>query len=69
MKREMTDSDVVDLYEAMLYERAAKGIRPILYISSSKDFEWSELILLDKPAHVVSWGEQQPPARGIRYNS
>ncbi len=48
MEREMMDLDMVDLYEQMLYERAAKGIRPLLYISSLKDFECSILMLLDE---------------------
>ena len=68
MKREMTDSNVVDLCEEMLYEREAKGIRPVLYISSSTDFECSAIILLDKRAEVRLGGRQQPAARGIRYN-
>jgi hypothetical protein len=45
----MTDSNIVELYEEMLYERAAKGIRPVLYVSSRKDFECSILLLLDEP--------------------
>jgi len=32
----MTDSGMVDLFEEMLYERAAQGIRPMLYVSSYK---------------------------------
>ena len=39
-------SDMVDLYEQMLSERAEKGIRPVLYISSGTDLECSMLILL-----------------------
>lgn len=48
MGREMMDSEIVDLYEQMLYERAANGIRPLLYISSPKDLECSMLMLLDE---------------------
>ena len=40
------DSDMIDLYEDMLSERAAKGIRPVLYISSCTDLECSMLVLL-----------------------
>jgi len=68
MDQEMTDLDVVDLYEEMLCERAAKGIRPVLYVSSSTDFECSALMLLDKPAEVQLAGRQQPAARRIRYH-
>jgi hypothetical protein len=68
MKHEMTDSDVVDLYEEMLYARASKGIRPVLYLSSSTDFECSAIMLLDKTAGKLFSGRQQPAARGIRYH-
>lgn len=44
----MTDSSMVDLYEAMLYRRAAVGIRPVLFISSHTDLECSVLMLLDE---------------------
>jgi hypothetical protein len=65
MEQEMTDSDVVDLYEEMLYERAAKGIRPVLYVSSHKDLECSVLMLLDEALEVQLAGRQQPAAIGF----
>lgn len=68
MEQEMTDSDVVDLYEEMLYERAAKGIRPVLYVSSHKDLECSVLMLLNEALEVQLSGRRQPAARGIRYH-
>lgn len=40
------DSDMVDLYEDMLSVRAAKGIRPLLYISSCTDLQCSLFVLL-----------------------
>lgn len=52
MEREMTDSDMVDLYEEMLWAKAVKRIRPALYVSSSKDLECSVLILLDSPPEI-----------------
>ena len=67
MEQEITDSGVVDLYEEMLYERAAKGIRPVLYVSSSTDFECSALMLLDKRAEALFAGRQRPASSGIRY--
>ncbi len=69
MEREMPDSDVVDLYEELLYERAAKGIRPVLYVSSHKDLECSVLMLLDEAPEVQLAGRQRPAARGIRYRA
>jgi hypothetical protein len=43
----MTDSDMVDLYEEMLHAKAMNRIRPVLYISSSKDLECNVLMLLN----------------------
>lgn len=40
-------ADTVDLMEEMLFQRAASGIRPVLYLSSYTDFECSMLMLLD----------------------
>ena len=65
MDERMTDSGMVDLYEEMLYERAAKGIRPVLYVSSTKDLECSVLMLLNEAPEVKLAG-RQPPA-GIRF--
>jgi hypothetical protein len=50
----MIDSDMIDLYEEMLYERAAKGIRPVLYVSSPRDFECSAIMLLHRPAEGLA---------------
>jgi len=57
--QEMTDSNMVDLYEEMLYARAAKGIRPVLYVSSDKDFEHSVLKLLDEPRETRMWEQHR----------
>lgn len=59
----MIEADVVALYEEMLFERALKGIRPVLYVSSPKDFECSVLLLLGEPreGQLV---EQHPTAAG-----
>ena len=52
MAGKRTDLDYVDLYEQLLYERAAQGIRPVLYISSLTDLECSMLMLLDEDAEA-----------------
>lgn len=65
MAQEMTASDVVDLYEEMLYERAAKGIRPLLYVSSHKDLECSVLMLLDEAPETKLAGRPRPAAVGF----
>ncbi|MFY9610124.1 MAG: hypothetical protein WAU45_16105 [Blastocatellia bacterium] len=65
----MLEADLVDLCEEMLYERAAQGIRPVLYVSSRKDFECSVLMLLGEPP-VGRLVEQHPtPARGFRQHT
>jgi hypothetical protein len=58
----MTDSDVVGLYEQMLYERAVRGIRPLLYISSTKDLECSVIMLLNKAPGIDLAGCHQAAA-------
>ena len=61
----MTDSKMLDLYEEMLYERAAKGIRPVLYISSRKDLECSVLLLLNEAPEAQLAERQRPAAIGF----
>ena len=44
----MTDSDMVDLYEEMLWVKATNSrIRPVLYVSSCRDLECNVLMLLN----------------------
>lgn len=68
MRWERTEGDVIEVYEQMLYQRAAYGIRPVLYISSFTDFECSRLMLLDKPSENNSSGPQRPISEGERYD-
>ena len=68
MKHEITDSELVDLYEEMLYERASKGIRPVLYVSSPTDFECSAIMLLDKRAGALLAGPKEPAIRRSSYH-
>ena len=67
MREVRPDVDVVDLFEQMLFQRAAKGIRPVLYVSSYTDLECSMLMLLDETREGHSSGLQQPVAKGIGY--
>lgn len=55
MKHKGADSDIVDLYEEMLYARAAKGIRPVLYVASPEDLKCSILKLLEEPREGRIW--------------
>ena len=65
MNEKMTGSGMVDLYEEMLYERAAIGIRPMLYVSSRTDLECSVLMLLDEPPEAkLALPQQLASTRG-----
>ncbi|HSE98414.1 MAG TPA: hypothetical protein VLD57_09140 [Blastocatellia bacterium] len=64
----MADGDMIDLYEQMLYQRAIKGIRPVLYVSSFTDLECSLLMLLDESPDVQPAGQQRPVPQGIGYH-
>ena len=61
-------ADVVDLMEEMLYQRAASGIRPVLYLSSYTDLECSMLMLLDESGEARWSGEQTPTATQAGYH-
>ena len=61
---DMSDSGMLDLYEEMLCQRAAKGIRPVLYVSSHKDLECSVLILLNEAPEVQLAGRRRTAASG-----
>ena len=53
--------DTVDILEEMLFNRAANGIRPVLYLSSDTDLECSMLMLLDDTGDA-RWAAEQIPA-------
>lgn len=63
-----TEVDYVDLYEELLFQRAASGIRPVLYLSSYTDLECSMLMLLDDMGEVHWSGTQQPVTRQVGYH-
>ena len=67
-RQERSDVDMVELFEQMLFQRAAKGIRPVLYVSSYTDLECSMLMLLDEADQGRASGQQQPIARGVGYH-
>ena len=68
MDEKMTESGMVDLYEEMLYERAAIGIRPVLYVSSRTDLECCVLMLLDEPLEAkLALTKQHASTRGDRH--
>lgn len=59
---------MIDVYEQMLFQRAAKGIRPTLYVSSYTDLECSMLMLLDEENQQHASGQQRPVPKGIGYH-
>lgn len=60
--------EVVDLMEEMLFERAASGVRPLLYLSSYTDLECSILMLLDDTGEARWSAEQAPAAKQTGYH-
>lgn len=62
-----TGVDMLDLMEEMLFQRAASGLRPVLYVSSYTDLECSMLMLLDDMGEVKWSGTNQPTAKQVGY--
>jgi hypothetical protein len=65
---EKQEVDMVDLFEQMLFQRAVRGIRPVLYVSSYTDLECNMLMLLDETEQGQATGRQQPVAQGVGYH-
>ena len=68
MRLEDSEIDIVDVYEQMLFQRATKGIRPTLYVSSYTDLECSMLMLLDEETQQCASGQQRPVPKGLGYH-
>lgn len=61
----MIDSEMVDLYEEMLCTKAMNRIRPVLYVSSSKDLECNVLMLLNAAPELRLAGHRRLFASGF----
>jgi hypothetical protein len=61
--------DSIDLLEEMLFQRAASGMRPVLYVSSDTDLECSMLMLLDDTGEARWSAEQAPATRQVGYHT
>ena len=61
-------ADGVDIVEEMLFQRAANGIRPVLYLSSYTDLECCMLMLLDDTGEARWSAEQAPITRQPGYH-
>ncbi len=68
MRQEQSDVDMVDLFEQMLFQRAAQGFRPVLYVSSYTDFECNMLMLLDEQDQLRASGQQRPVEKSMGYH-
>lgn len=55
----MTDSHMLDLYEEMLQARAAKGLKPVLYVSSHTDLKFSVRMLLNEAPELTLAGRRR----------
>jgi hypothetical protein len=62
-------TEMIDLMEEMLFQRAAIGIRPVLYVSSYTDLECSMLMLLDDSGEARFSAEQLPTERQPGYHT
>ena len=62
-------TEMIDLMEEMLYQRAASGIRPVLYLSSYTDLECCMLMLLDDSGEARLSVEQLTVERQLGYHT
>ena len=60
MKETNPEVDLIDVFEEMLSQRAMKGHRPFLFVSSFKDLECNLVMLLDESSDLA--GSDQPRA-------
>jgi len=68
VKQQETGVDIVDIFEDMLSQRAMKGFRPVLYLSTFTDLECSMLMLLDETAEWCRGGEAKPVEYAAGYH-
>jgi hypothetical protein len=68
VKHQEDGVDIIDIFEDMLCQRAMKGFRPVLYVSSFTDLECSMLMLLDETAEWCRGGQAKPVESGAGYH-
>ena len=68
LRHQNQDVDIVDIFEQMLSQRASKGIRPVLYVSSYTDLECSLVMLLDESNRHESREPQQTSSQDVGYH-
>ena len=60
--------DIIDLFEDMLNQRAMKGHRPFLFVSSFKDLECNLVMLLDESSDLSSSDLPKPNSPWAGYH-
>jgi hypothetical protein len=68
MNRSAADVDIVDVFEEMLCQRAMKGLRPVLYVSSLTDLECNMVMLLDEAAEEFNLEQVKSSPCGMVYH-
>lgn len=54
VKETKPDVDIIEVFEEMLSQRAMKGHRPFLFVSSFTDLECNLVMLLDESSDLVN---------------
>ena len=67
-KETSPDVDIIDIFEEMLSERARKGHRPFLFVSSFMDLECNLVMLLDDSSDLRSSDLPRPSSQWTGYH-
>jgi hypothetical protein len=67
-KETSPDVDIIDIFEEMLSERARKGHRPFLFVSSFMDLECNLVMLLDDSSDLASSDLPKPSSPWAGYH-
>ena len=67
-KETSPDVDIIDIFEEMLSERARKGHRPFLFVSSFMDLECNLVMLLDDSSDLRSSDLPRPSSQWAGYH-
>ncbi|PYP90284.1 MAG: hypothetical protein DMF61_00825 [Blastocatellia bacterium AA13] len=68
MRQDASQVDLVDILEEMLCQRAMKGYRPVIYMSSFIDLECNMLMLLNETAEGIDTGNLIPKSSKSGYH-
>jgi hypothetical protein len=68
VKETNPEVDIIDIFEEMLSQRAMKGHRPFLFVSSFIDLECNLVMLLDESADLSSNDLPRPNSQWPGYH-